>query len=128
MSVSSRFFDRTLSNIRIVWSGIASLRKDSDALKFGEDLPETEHSLLLEKIEECLKGKGGEVSARSRAAALGEMYLGLSLSHPADAIQRPATGGEVPCRYAYRFTALQTWRSGIGNDGRSSARAPVDMV
>ena len=78
VSTSSTFFDRTLSNIRIAWRGIASLRKDSDALQFGEDLPESEHSLLLEKIEECLIGKGGEVSARSRAAALGEMYLGLS--------------------------------------------------
>jgi len=78
MSASSTFFDRTMSNLRTVWRGIASLRKDSDALKFGEDLPESEHSSLLEKIEECLKGKGGEVSARSRAAALGEMYLGLN--------------------------------------------------
>jgi malonyl-CoA decarboxylase len=78
MSASSTFFDRTLSNIRTVWRGIASLRKDSDTLRFSEDLPDSEHSLLLEKIDECLKGKGGEVSARIRAAALGEMYLGLN--------------------------------------------------
>ncbi len=78
MSASSTFFDRTLSNISTVWKGIASLGRDNHALAFSRDLPESEHPLLLEKILECLEGKGGEVSARSRAAALGEMYLGLS--------------------------------------------------
>ena len=78
MSTSSTFLDRTLSNVRTVWKGIASLRRDSDAASFSEDLPDDEHERLLVDIDECLLGRGGEVSARSRAAALGETYLGFS--------------------------------------------------
>lgn len=54
------------------------MRRDSEALTFSQHLPASEHGLLLKKIRECLEGRGGEVSARSRAAALGEVYLGLS--------------------------------------------------
>ena len=78
MSASNTLFDRTLSNIRTAWKGIASRRRDAGTLSLTPDLPEAEHSKLLITIRECLDGKGGEVSSRARAALLGEVYLGLS--------------------------------------------------
>ena len=78
MSASNTLFDRTLSNIRTAWKGIASRRRDTDTLSLSPDLPESEHHLLLDTVRDCLDGKGGEVSSRARAASLGEVYLGLS--------------------------------------------------
>ena len=58
MSVSNTFFDRTLSNLRVAWRGIASLRKDNDKHAFSEALPESEHGELCARIRDCLEGKG----------------------------------------------------------------------
>ncbi|MDA8232324.1 MAG: malonyl-CoA decarboxylase [Magnetospirillum sp.] len=42
------------------------------------DLPDGDRARLRERIRACLQGRGGEVSARARAAALGRDYLGLN--------------------------------------------------
>lgn len=47
-------------------------------LKFAPDLPEDDLKLLRKHLHECLEAKGGEVSARNRAASLGQAYLGLN--------------------------------------------------
>ncbi len=75
MNSNPGFFDRTLANLRSAWRSIA--RSDAK-LELSADLPEGELEALRECIRACLAGKGGEVSARGRAAELGEAYLGLS--------------------------------------------------
>lgn len=45
---------------------------------YREDLPEQDAERLIEQIDLCLDGKGGEVSVRARAAALGRAYLELN--------------------------------------------------
>jgi len=45
---------------------------------YREDLPEQDAERLIEQIDLCLEGKGGEVSVRARAAALGKAYLDLN--------------------------------------------------
>ncbi|MFQ5937112.1 MAG: malonyl-CoA decarboxylase, partial [Acidiferrobacterales bacterium] len=42
------------------------------------DLPDEDCEALLRQMRECLEGRGGEISARARAAALGQCYLGLN--------------------------------------------------
>ena len=42
------------------------------------DLPEGDAERLLEQMHACLETRGGEVSARARAAALGRAYLALN--------------------------------------------------
>ncbi len=68
-------WDRTLRRIRRIWPV-----GDSGKLKhlIDTDLPEGDLQLLREKIDSCLQGHGGEVSARARAAELGETYLVLN--------------------------------------------------
>jgi malonyl-CoA decarboxylase len=71
------FIDRAMGNVRNAWRDIAvRARLGSD--KVRPDLPKADAALLTERIEECLEGRGGEVSARARAADLGRLYLSLS--------------------------------------------------
>jgi len=68
-------WDRTLRRVQNIWP-----RGESSVLKngFAADLPESELSRLRKIINRCLEEKGGEVSARFRAAELGKAYLALS--------------------------------------------------
>ena len=68
------FFERTLANVTGAWRDIAS----GAARSIGRNGPlggqhdaETLERLMLE----CLEARGGEASARMRAAELGEIYL-----------------------------------------------------
>ena len=71
-SDAARFIDRTLSNLRHVWRG------RPPGIAVAPDLPEGDVERLKRQIDACLTAKGGEVSARVRAADLGQSYLGLS--------------------------------------------------
>lgn len=68
-------WDRTLRRIRQIWP-LGDLSTHKNAV--GPDLPDSDLSKLRARITACLEGRGGEVSARSRAAALGETYLTLN--------------------------------------------------
>jgi malonyl-CoA decarboxylase len=68
-------WDRTLRKIRRIWPiGKSAALKDAVDL----DLPESDWPRLRKNIDACLEGRGGEVSARTRAAELGETYLVLN--------------------------------------------------
>lgn len=68
-------WDRTLRRIRLIWP-----LGDQAALKnsVNADLPDGDLQKLRDRIDACLEGRGGEVSARTRAAELGETYLVLN--------------------------------------------------
>lgn len=68
-------WDWTLRRIRKIWP-----LGDSGKLKdvVDPDLPESDIQILRDKIVACLEARGGEMSARSRAAELGEAYLVLN--------------------------------------------------
>ena len=75
-NITSKIFDKTLFNLRTVWQQINILNSDHPKLK--PDLPDADIILLKQQMHDCLKGKGGNVSARARAAKLGEAYLSLN--------------------------------------------------
>lgn len=68
-------WDKTLRRIRLIWplGDQAALKQSVEA-----NLPDGDLEKLRERIYACLEGKGGEVSARTRAAELGETYLILN--------------------------------------------------
>ncbi len=70
-----KLWDRTLRRIQDIWplSDSAELKK-----KVSPHLPKSDLPKLRKKIDKCLMGKGGEVSARKRAAELGETYSVLN--------------------------------------------------
>jgi malonyl-CoA decarboxylase len=68
-------WDRTLRRIRFIWPlGDQAVLKNS----VDPSLPDGDLHKLRQRIDSCLKGRGGEVSARTRAAELGEAYLILN--------------------------------------------------
>ncbi len=72
------FLDRTISQFRIAWRSIAGVSFDAEAASLAPHLPDVDADRLREQMRACLETRGGEVSARARAAALGEAYLALN--------------------------------------------------
>jgi len=72
---SETFVERTLSNLGAAWRDIAQ----SAARTVGLAKAPASHRLtsLTRLMQDCLEARGGEVSARMRAASLGQLYLEL---------------------------------------------------
>ena len=71
--------DRTLANLRTAWRDIAdSARGVLGGGAPRPDLPRDDAERLVERMRDCLQARGGEVTARARAADLGRIYLALS--------------------------------------------------
>ena len=75
---NSGLWDRAVRNLRGAWDKIA--RSDSELLptSLSPELSDADRVKLVEQMQACLEGRGGEVSARARAAALGHAYLALN--------------------------------------------------
>src|SRR3954451_16230681 len=73
-------FDRTLANLRSAWREIALSARGVLSGAPRPDLPEDALPRLRQQMRSCLGGRGGEVSARARAAELGRTYLALNIS------------------------------------------------
>ncbi len=77
IQVRSGFFDKTLRNLRSGWRSLAGSDYDASVAGDRPALPDDDLETLRRQMTDCLEGKGGAVSARSRAAALGHVYLAL---------------------------------------------------
>src|SRR5213083_1858050 len=71
-------FDRTLANLRGAWREIALSARGVLSGAPRPDLPEDDVARLRTQMLACLDGRGGEVTARARAAELGRTYLALN--------------------------------------------------
>ncbi len=70
--------DRTLARLRTAWREIAGSARGVLSGAPRPDLPEDDVARLRQQMLSCLDGRGGEVTARARAAALGRSYLALN--------------------------------------------------
>jgi malonyl-CoA decarboxylase len=70
-------FDRTLTNLRIAWREIAESARAWRSVSPRAELSGDDVGRLRQQMLDCLDGRGGEVSARARAAELGRTYLAL---------------------------------------------------
>ena len=68
------FFDR----IRLWPASWMTFGQRSSVEEVHPDLPEKDIDSVRSHMRECLEGRGGEVSARNRAAVLGRVYYSLS--------------------------------------------------
>ena len=71
-------FDRTLANLRSAWREIALSARGVLSGAPRPDLPPDDVARLRQQMLSCLDGRGGEVTARARAAELGRTYLALN--------------------------------------------------
>ncbi len=106
----SGFLDRALGNLRDAWRGIAGSTYDAAAASTHPDLPKGHAERLREQMRACLETRGGEVSARARAAALGHAYLALD-----------ATGRE-------RFLTILARDFGVDSNAVDRAVAELDRA
>lgn len=73
---ASGLISRTVSRFRRLWADAAN---DSEgSLHVSPDLPDKDFEKIRGQMLECLEVRGGEVSARGRAASLGQTYLQLN--------------------------------------------------
>ncbi len=77
LQTKSGFLDRTLKNLKEGWQNIAGSSYDASVAGDRPDLPDSDLDRIRQQMKDCLEAKGGEVSARARAAALGHVYLAL---------------------------------------------------
>jgi malonyl-CoA decarboxylase len=73
----SGFFKQTVRRLRVSWQSIAGAEYDASAASVRPHLPGDDLERLRRQMRACLDVRGGEVSARARAAALGRAYLAL---------------------------------------------------
>jgi malonyl-CoA decarboxylase len=76
--MATTFLDRTIANLAAAWRGIAERTGLAERTLRDPDIAGDEAELLKAQLRECLEAKGGEVSARARAASLGRTFLTLS--------------------------------------------------
>lgn len=73
-------FRQALRSLRVRWQSIAGADYDAAWASTRPDLPDDDIPHIREQLRACLERRGGEVAARSRAAALGQSYLALDAS------------------------------------------------
>ena len=71
------FWDRTLANLKSAWGKIASSSDAFSETSVSPSLDEDDQARLIDQMQACLEARGGEVSARIRAAQLGRVYITL---------------------------------------------------
>lgn len=68
---------QALRSLRARWEVIAGTDYSVQAAATRPDLPQDDVERLRQQMRACLEGRGGEVTARARAAAMGQAYLAL---------------------------------------------------
>ncbi len=73
--MSENLLQRTFQRVLGQWQDIAW---GDDRTPLAPDLPDRDADRVRKQMRACLEGRGGEVSARARAAGLGRDYLSLT--------------------------------------------------
>ncbi len=76
-SLPRTFLSKAIANLKDMWRGIADSGYSAETASLRPDLPDGDLDRVRRQMRECLESRGGEVSARARAAALGRAYLVL---------------------------------------------------
>lgn len=88
---NTTLLSRTLDGLAKLWRQNTSKGLAAEPLHISPYLHDDEQPPLLELMRDCLSGRGGEVTARHRAAKLGETYLVLNAEGRRKMLQLLAT-------------------------------------
>ncbi len=77
-ATADSFLDRTLKNLRKAWEDVSVSTRHYWTGVPRPDLPGDDLEKIRGQMSDCLSDKGGEVTARARAAELGRSYLSLN--------------------------------------------------
>ncbi|MEE2761710.1 MAG: malonyl-CoA decarboxylase family protein, partial [Pseudomonadota bacterium] len=70
-------WDRMIQNLRSAWGRVASFGEQFSETTISASLDDEDRVHVIEQMQACLEARGGEVSARIRAAQLGRVYVTL---------------------------------------------------
>jgi malonyl-CoA decarboxylase len=109
-AVSTGLLDRAIRRITTVWRDMSS--------SVSTDTDET----LEDQMRACLAGRGGEVSARNRAAGLAQTYLGLNEAGRTEFLRTLASFDSDPDAVVAAFSKVQAAEDAAE---RASAKAAL---
>lgn len=112
--------NRTMQNLREAWREVADWRDGFLSTAPGPSLPEKDMEALKAQMRDCLEARGGEVSARARAANLGRIYLSLNAKGRKRFLQVLAAEFDIDRKAVDQATAK--WRQ-AGDDAGECAKA-----
>ena len=119
---SPGFLDRTLRNLTSAWRTIAGSSYDASSASARPGLPDSDLDALRRQMRDCLEIKGGEVSARARAAALGHVYLAL------DAIGRRRFLEMLAGEFDVDHAAVDQAAAALGRAAEEAARRQAEAA
>jgi malonyl-CoA decarboxylase len=112
--------NRTMQNLREAWREVADWRGGLLSSAPSPNLPNKDTEALKAQMSDCLEARGGEVSARARAANLGRIYLSLNAKGRKRFLQILATEFDID-RKAVDQAAAKLQQA--GNDAGERAKA-----
>ncbi|HOB60727.1 MAG TPA: malonyl-CoA decarboxylase [Candidatus Competibacteraceae bacterium] len=112
--------NRTMQNIREAWREVADWRGGLLSTAPSPNLPEKDVEAMQAQMRDCLEGRGGEVSARARAANLGRIYLSLNAQGRKRFLQILATEFDID-RKAVDKAAAKLQQAGENAEDRAKA-------
>ncbi len=120
---SRKFLSKAFANLKGLWHGIADAGYGAETASLRPDLPDGDMDRVRRQMRGCLESRGGEVSARARAAALGRGYLALDatgrrrfLKILAEDFEPEPTGVE---------DAIRSYQAAKDRQARQAARAAL---
>ena len=112
--------NRTVYNLREAWREMADWREGLFSAAPDPNLPEKDAEALRVQMRDCLEARGGEVSARARAANLGRAYLSLNAQGRQRFLQILATEFDIDRKAVDKaIVAVQQ----AGDDSRERTKA-----
>ncbi|HOW74774.1 MAG TPA: malonyl-CoA decarboxylase [Candidatus Competibacteraceae bacterium] len=116
----ANLLDRTMHNLREAWRDMADWREGLFSAAPSPHLPDKDAEALKIQMRDCLEARGGEVSARARAASLGRIYLSLNAQGRQRFLQILASEFDID-RKAVDQAAVALQKA--GDDPRERAKA-----
>ena len=116
----ANLLNRTMYNLREAWREMADWREGLFSAAPSPNLPEKDAEALKAQMRDCLEARGGEVSARARAANLGRVYLSLNAQGRQRFLQVLATEFDIDRKAVDKAVAAMRQ---AGEDTRDRAKA-----
>lgn len=120
----ANLLNRTVYNLREAWREMADWREGLFSAAPGPNLPEKDAEALKAQMRDCLEARGGEVSARARAANLGRAYLSLNAQGRQRFLQILATEFDIDRKAVDQAVAAVQQ---AGDDARARAKAEREL-
>jgi len=122
-TTETSLLDRTLKG---AWRAIAGVARGITNGDVAPELPDADIDRLKSQIHECLEAKGGEVTARSRTAKLGQTYLSLNTEGRRRFLGVLAR--EVSVDPENIQAAIAVWQQGATDDERQHAQRKLRVA